>query len=413
MIGLLLALTAAAADPEADPLVEVGVNGHLKAFAVATFPYDHPLMPEEPTGQAFVDGRLNVGVEIGDHVQVEINHAVTATMGGSADVQVASTGVAPQAAQLVDLGWEAFDADGSTFTLLGRTDRLFVKASTNGLDVTVGRQPVSFGTGMFFTPLDLVNPFTPATIDSEYKPGVDALRVDAYKGAGAKATAVVTWAGQPLGSDDDREGLELVNMALNGQATVGVTDVGLFAGAIQGDAVFGVTVISAIGAVGVNGDVAVTLPRDSDAEDPFVRAVVGANALPHWRLAVAGEIYVQTLGSTDPNDLLETLQKDRYVRGEVWLGGVAYAGLSANLEVTPLVHVGAAAFMNLTDPSLLVAPSVSWSVSENAAVSAGGYIGVGERPGDLDLTVVPPTVPINSEFGLYPGVVFMQIRTYF
>ena len=415
MIWLLLALGAGAEDEaDSDPLIEPEVSGHLKAFAVATFPYDSVLLPDAPQGQGFIDARLNVGADIGDHVSVQIAHAVTATLGGAADVQVASTGVAPQAAQLVDLGWEAFDDDGGTFSLLGRTDRLFVKASTNGLDVTVGRQPVSFGSGLFFTPLDLVNPFTPATIDSEYKPGVDAVRVDAYKGAGSKATAVVTWADQPVGSDgSDKEGLERINAALTGQATVGVTDIGLFAGAIQGDGVFGATVITAVGPVGLHGDVAVTLPRDGDAEDPFVRAVIGADGLPHWRLSVAGEVYVQTLGSTDPNDLLQTLQKERYARGELWLGGVAYAGVSANLEITPLVHVGAAGFMNLTDPSLLVAPSVSWSVSDNAAVSAGGYIGIGERPGELDLTALPPTVPINSEFGLYPGVVFLQMRTYF
>jgi hypothetical protein len=408
MIWLLLVLTASAEDSD-DPLVEVDVNGHLKAFAVATFPYDHPLMPPDPVGQAFIDGRINLGVDIGDHVQVEVAHAITATLGGAPSVQIASTGVAPRAAQLVDLGWEAFDGESSTFTLLGRTDRLLVKASTPGLDVTVGRQPVSFGSGLFFTPLDLVNPFTPATIDSEYKPGVDAVRVDAYKGAGASATAVVTWADQPLGSDDPEQGLRRINAALTGQATVGVTDIGLFAGAIQGDGVFGATVISSVGPVGLHGDVALTLPRDGDVEDPFVRAVIGVDGLPHWRLSIAGELYVQTNGSTDPADLLTTLQGERYTRGELWLGGVAYAGVSANLEVTPLVHVGAATFVNLTDPSLLIAPSVNWSVAGNAVVAAGGYIGVGERPGALS----EPGLGVKSEFGLYPGVGFVQVRTYF
>lgn len=409
MIAWLLALGAFAGDSDEDRLVEVQATGHLKAFAVATFPYDHPLMPPEPVGQAFVDGRLNLAGQIGEHVQVEVAHAVTATLGGAANVQVASTGVAPQAPQLVDLGWEAFDQDGSTFSLIGRTDRLLVKASAPGVDVTVGRQPVSFGSGLFFTPLDLVNPFTPATIDSEYKPGVDAIRVDAYKGAGAKATAVVTWADPPLGSDDADPGLDSINAALNGQTTVGVTDLGLFVGAIQGDGVFGATVISAIGPVGLHGDVAVTLPADGEAEDPFVRAVIGADGLPHWRLSIAGEVYVQTLGSTDPADLITTLQTERYSRAELWLGGVAYAGLSASLEITPLLNLGAAGFVNLTDPSLLVAPSISWSVAENATVAAGGYLGVGERPGPVS----DPGLGIRSEFGLYPGVLFIQVRTYF
>ena len=52
--------------------------------------------------------------------------------------------------------------------------RLYIKGSIGPVDLQIGRQPISFGNGFVFSPLDLVQPFSFATIDNEYKPGIDA-----------------------------------------------------------------------------------------------------------------------------------------------------------------------------------------------------------------------------------------------
>jgi hypothetical protein len=411
------------------PRLRGEVSGHVKTFAIGTLFYDLPpatlgdteveLLPEDPLGQGFVDARLNLAGGLGDHLSGEAAHAVTFSLGQGAQVNVIGTGVAPQAPQLVDLGWEAWQDGEGSLAVLGRTDRLLLKGSWDGLDVTVGRQAVSFGAGLFFTPLDLVAPFNPAVIDTEYKPGVDGLRVDVYRGFSTKGTLIATWAGPPVGSDaaadDGLEGLETVNLAAHGVTTVGVTDLAAFAGLVQGDAVGGASLTTSVGAVGLYGDVAVTGPLAEDGEDPFVRAVIGASGRPWWRLDLAGEVYLQTLGSTDKSDLLMTLQRPRWQRGELWLAGVAYAGVSASLEITPLVSISAASIVNLTDPSGFLSPSLRWSLAENADLIAGAYVGLGARPevGPLDLADPTGALVPRSEFGLYPAVGFLQVRTYY
>lgn len=420
LLSLAIASVAHSADGDPDaaeetedraPRLELRPSGHVKMFATALLPYDSVLMPPEPVGQGFIDGRLNLEGRLGERVRFELAHAVTASLGGGVQTIGIGTGVAPNAPQLVDLGWEALDEDGSSFQLIGRTDRLLVKAGVPGLDVTLGRQPVSFGQGRFFTPLDLVNPFTPAVIDTEYKPGVDALRVDGFSGDSLSGTLVVTWADQPLGSDEaSLEGIEKLTMAAYGQGTVGVSDIGLFVGGIRGDLVVGTSLATAVGPVGVFGDAALTLPfSDEEEQDPFVRATLGASWLPHPRLMTSAEVYVQTLGSTDPADLFTTLQKDRYGRGELWLGGIAYVGLSASYEVTPLINLSLSTLGNVTDPSAFVSLAVSWSVAENADLLAGSYVGLGERP-EAGPLLIPQ---VRSEFGLYPAFGFLQVRTYF
>ena len=420
LLAALLPLAANAEEEEdatREPLLlEPGLTGHVKMFGTALFPYDHRALPPEPVGQGIVDVRLNGSLGIGVRTKIEIAHAVTATLGSLEGASVGiGTGVAPQAAQLVDLGWEALDADASTFRLLGRTDRLFVKTGVPGLDVTIGRQPISFGQGRFFTPLDLVNPFTPAVIDTEYKPGVDGVRLDGYVGTSLMGTVAVTWADGPIHQESDTPAVERFTAAAYGQGTVGISDIGIFLGAIRGDLVTGASLATSIGAVGLFGDAALTVPTNED-ETPFFRGTFGAMWVPHPKLMTSAEAYVQTLGSTDPDDLLSTLVKDRWTRGDLWLAGVAYLGLTVSYEVTPLLNISLASIGNLTDPSAFLSTSVSWSVAENADVLAGAYVGLGSRPDELVIGVEPDALILpdpNSEFGLYPAFGFLQVRTYF
>lgn len=415
MIALLLALTAARAADAPEPDWSAAVHGHVKSFGVATLPYDHVLMGD-PSGQGLWNGRVKLEVGYRDLLRFEAHHAVNAALGGAGDSAFSGfgTGVTLTAPQVVDLSWDA-DLDGDTLGLSGVTDRLTLGVSRPGVDVTLGRQPISFGTGLFFTPLDLVNPFTPTTIDTEYKPGVDAVRVDGYAGTSGRATVVAAYAG-----DWSVDGVVL---AAQGQGTVGVTDLGGFLGLVHGEPVVGASVASSAGPLGLHGDAALTVPPD---DDPFVRAVVGADGRPTGTTGLSGELYVQTLGTTDPDEFLVLAQDERWARGELWNWGVAYGAVSVSQELTPLLAGSVAVIANLTDPSAMVAPSVSWSVADNASLSLGGYAGVGARPDPLDLAdLVGPTgapltggdfartLGLNSEFGTYPLAIFATAGAWF
>lgn len=384
--------------------VVVEVGGHIKSFLVASIPYEalEAVQPGGPTGQAAVDGRLNLEVYWGK-LSLQAHHAVTPTLvpgtAGGGLGGLTSTGVGVSAPEAVDLTWNVAD-EGGGLAVQGRTDRLLARGTAGPVDVTLGRQPISFGTGLFFAPLDLVNPFFPTTIDQEYKPGVDAARVDVFSGL-SRVTVVGAYAG-----DWTAEGLAV---AANGQLTVGVTDLQLFLGQIRGDRVLGVGSVSSIGPVGLHGDAAVTFPAEGAAETaPFVRAVVGADGRPGEKVSLAAEVYVQTLGTTDTDDYLAQLSGERYARGELWTVGVLYGAASVSYQISPLLTTSGALIGNLTDGSVLATASGAWSVADNADVVGGLYAGLGERP---ELGLLSAT--IHSEFGLYPVAAFLQLRSYF
>ncbi|MCO4747357.1 MAG: hypothetical protein KC912_21335 [Proteobacteria bacterium] len=431
--------------------LDVELHGDVKTFFVASVPnqwfgladdaqpfLDLAEMTEEealeayglstdPTAQGAVSARLTFAAVYNDNWRLDTHLALNVgNAAGASPLPGASTGVGLTAPEVLKLTYTPDLGSGMVFQ--GRVDRLVLSAKLPHVDVALGRQPISFGTGYFFTPMDLVNPFHPATIDTEYKPGVDALRIDAYAGVSSKMTLAVAYAGDDVligeEADTDDDIVEDLVLAASGQATVGVSDILGFAGLVHGEPVFGLGTISAIGPIGVHAEATLTLPKDDDV---FVRGVAGADWRPGQTTTLMGEFYVQSFGAIEPADYLDITSNPRFLRGELWQMGRYYAALSVSQEITSLIMGNVAVIGNLTDPSGLVVAGLSWSVADNAALGAGAYIGAGKKPELVDLSldmssgtpsIAMPTddvlaESVQSEFGLYPKSFYLQMKTYF
>ncbi|MFW5878901.1 MAG: hypothetical protein ACOCVR_03695 [Myxococcota bacterium] len=390
---------ARALDEEA---LEIQPGGDVKGFFFSVFPYDAFFLPSEPFGQSAADLRLKLGLRHSSWLRLSLHHQLT-VLTSSADLIESANLFSPAPGQAdlpqaVDLSWSLGDHPGHS--ILGRFDRASVMLRLPRFHLTLGRQPITFGRAYFFTPLDLVAPFAPTAVDREYKPGIDALRADYFFGIAGQVTFVAAYAGS----------WESEGMIFSGRAgtTLGGWDLALFGAAVRRDTVVGLESSGAIGPVAVRAEGSLTFP--SGDEDPFVRVVAGADHLMlAGRLQLSGEIYHQSLGVSDPAELLIMALHPRVRRGEIWTLGRWYAAARTDYELTPLLHLGAFAVANLEDPSLLLGPSLSWSVADSAAVTAGAHIGLGERPE----TGGPPLLQPQSELGFYPTTFYASIQAYF
>ena len=419
--GLLLAGAPGARAAERPVAAEVG--GDLKTFFVAVFPYDSAIMPDDPAGSGVWSLRLKgrAGVGSGQRSLAAVAHlASVATAPGASAWSAAFGGAnltgagAVGTPELVDLSW-TLDGSGD-LAWTARPDWLYLRGDVPHLRATVGRQPVSFGHGLLFTPLDLVAPFQPTTLDPEYKPGADAVRVDAFAGMAGQLSLVGAWAG-----GWDRAGLVAVAYA---QDTVGVWDLGAMLGSVRGDAVLGFTAAGSAGSVALRAEGTLTRPDEGEA---FVRALAGADALPTEETRLTAEVYYQSLGATDPADYLRQATDPRYAAGELWELGRLYAGLAGHWDATPLVGLDAFAIANLLDRSALLGPGLTWSAAASASVSAGLYAAVGRRPEESGVSAGIGSVPggglgggagagsivVRSEFGLVPTLGFVTMSAAF
>jgi hypothetical protein len=443
---LMHLLVAILAGPSLAAELSADGGGDVKTFFFATFPNDSPFLPEDPSAQGIFDLRLKGSLQLGQAWQLTA-HGVSTSLSGSP----ATTGGFVQAGfgipEAVDLSWEAVDGAGMTSRM--RMDRLMLQWHGSGIDLTVGRQPITFGKSFLFTPMDLVNPFLPTVIDQEYKPGIDALRLDLYAGMSTQITLVSAYAG-----DWDLPGTV---HALSAQTTVGVWDLIAFGGLVRRDIVGGLGTAGSLGPVGIRAETTLTVP-DPDAPaptldasrqrmglvfvaqtDPYVRASVGGDWRPTEKTTLSGELYVQTNGAADPADYLAQSSGPRYARGELWLMGRTYAGLSVAQELWPILNASLFTVTNLEDPSSMLGASLAWSVADNADVAFGTYAGLGEGPrvpdglsqsaedealeryiteGEAAATqYATDWFTVNSvarsEFGLVPVLGFVQMKAYF
>lgn len=435
LLGLALTLpaTAEAARIIDKETLQMDLGGDVKGFFDVLFPYEHLLMPEDPIATAALDFRFKFSGDCSTWLSWELHHSMTARFRPAGDegfgLSAGTQATVPNEA--LPLSYEAVDTPH--FALAGRFDRLSVSFHAPGFDVTVGRQPVSFGTGLFFTPMDLLAPYTPQVVDREYKPGVDALRLDGYLGATGRITGVVGAVG-----DFDLDGLFVAG---SGGFTVRITDLNFFAAKIQRDLVLGVGVATSIGPVEVHGDLTTTVPfgeeetckgavdgADPDARCPaFVRGVAGASVRTGFGMSVMGELYVQTTGTSDRTAYLKVASRERFSRGELWTMGKFYGGFSISQEILPILIVSANAMVNFLDPSALIGPGLSWSVAQNVDFTIGGFFTVGKRPPEvnpldlIDLATLQPIsedealeiIETGSEFGLAPSQAYAQMKFYF
>ena len=73
------------------------------------------------------------------------------------------------------------EIDGRSTTLVGyEIDRLFYEYQLENLNLGLGRQPVDWGSGRFWQPMNVFGAFAPTALDTAYKPGIDIATFDWY-----------------------------------------------------------------------------------------------------------------------------------------------------------------------------------------------------------------------------------------
>ena len=371
------------------------------------------LDPDASTaGVSVADLRLRAELERGDWLTLSVHNALTLT---TSSLSLAATG-GPLAlgqgrlpATWLPLDWNI--EDGDQLTLTDRIDWAYARVTKRRFSLTVGRQPVTFGRGALWTPEDLVDPFSPVQIDSEFKPGVDAARLDVTLGNHV-SLAVLGVAGDAEGGKDfsiDADGSAAMQRL---EVTMGTTRVGVMTGYIRGDAVGAVDLFVDLDGADLHGEVTGTYVPDESRRpfdrEVFARAVLGSTFQLSSKLNGTVEAYWNGSGTRHTEDYETVLASPRLQSGETYNLGLLYLGGVLDWTAHPLVHIAAASIMNVLDHSALIAPSVHFSASNNTVLIAGAFVPLGASP---DFTGGGPLA--RSEFALYPTLFHFDLKAYF
>lgn len=273
-------------------------------------------------------------------------------------------------------------------------DRANITMRFSRWDLTVGRQALSLGSTYFWNPIDLLTNFSPYEFDRDYKPGVDAAKTDIALGE-LSGISLIYAAGNHF---DFNESALLARPF----ATLFDFDLALTAGWFREDGFAGADFSGEVGpGVGLRGELAYfAAEKDSD----FFQMVVGSEYRFANNLYLSGEYFYNGFGTTHTSRYLSKFSSDRIVEGDLYNVSRHYLGVLGSYEATPLLTVSLATIINLTDHSMLIDPTVMYSLSDNSECVAGMVLGTGEDP---------RWPLLKSEFGSYPDYIFVQMKYHF
>jgi hypothetical protein len=279
--------------------------------------------------------------------------------------------------------WDLEDAylDRGTVTARHRLYRGFVSVNTAAADLRLGRQRIAWGSGRLWNPTDLLNPYNPALLEREERPGVDAALLEANLGALSRLSVVYAPPVEPARA----------STALHFRSNFAGTDVALLAGEFHGDRVAGLDLIGRFGDAGVYAEMARTRPESGDS---YARAVVGAEYAFANTLTVGAELYYNGRGATD---------RARYDFARLFVGDIQnvarhYIGARLKYEFTPLLRTENVLILNRDDGSRFFAPGLVYSLTQNWDWAAGAQFFAGAG---------------DSEYGRFHDVYYTYVQWFF
>ncbi len=246
--------------------------------------------------------------------------------------------------------WDLEDAylDRGSVAARHRLYRGFVSFNTAAADLRFGRQRIAWGSGRLWNPTDILNPYNPALLEREERPGVDAALLEANLGALSRLSVVYAPPVEPARA----------STALHFRGNFSGTDVALLAGEFHGDRVAGLDLIGRFGDAGVYAEMARTRPEGSDG---YTRAVVGAEYAFANTLTVGAELYYNGRGTTDRARYDFT----RLFAGDIQNVARRYVGARLKYEFTPLLRTENVLILNRDDSSRFFAPNLVYSFATN------------------------------------------------
>ena len=143
-----------------------------------------------------------------------------------------------------------------------RLDRLYVDITSAKAVARIGRQAVSWGNGLIYTPMDFFNPFDPAAVDKEYKTGDDMLYGQYLRQSGDDLQAV--WVFRRDINGEVSSEVDSISAKYHGFA--GEQEYDLLLAQHFDDNVFGIGGISNVGGAVWRGDITLT---DTETDKVF------------------------------------------------------------------------------------------------------------------------------------------------
>ena len=419
-LGAVLSGMPAAGSAEKGGLV-ASLDSNLRTTSVAARNYDQPLLWGRDNGADYHTGlalRLIASGRPGTRLRWEA-HAVqnlalttfASAAAGSGNLLGAAGSEVPYRLAGARRDW----GDGGDVSASAHLDRAHLRIAFERADLTVGRQAITFGKAWFWNPLDVFLPFGSTQFDRDYKPGVDAVRVDLPFGDFSGATLVGVPGRAQSGAAPAGGGNAWYRSALVARAYGNARgwDAAAQGGKILGGYQLGGAVTGELGGLELRGEAAWFAAQDGTGAGGSGATVVGGHfsavagagrGFAGRGLQLQAEYFYNGAASGDLKQRLALVAE-----GRLRHAGRHLLGALASGRIHPLVRGSLAGLWGIGDGSWLAQPGLVWSAADEVEVVAGAVVARGRRP--VGSTV--EDLMFRSEFGTCPDFYYLETKLYF
>jgi len=390
---------------------DAGIHGRLELADDVNFARPGSLAEEYASSEwneAFANLRIAWEPSF-DRFNFSIHELVSIEEGaGLAVTRATEALLPPPPSTLFNLGSTLADHDDLEVTQ--RIDRLMIGYTSPELVVRLGRQALTWGSGLVFRPMDLFDPFAPNATDTDYKPGTDMAYAQ-YLFQGGGDLAVVAVPGRPRQGEEPTADASAFAMRL--QASILGHDTEWLIGRDHGDLVAGFGVNGRLGGATWNLELVPTAVEHGRTALSAVANVSDARTLMGRNTTLFAEYFLNGFGVRSSDATFASLPPyllDRLARGELFDMRRNYLAAGATIEASPLFNLSPTVIADLDDGSLYILLATTYSLHDNLMLVGGAQAPIGHRStefGGLPLAAgqAPTLAP--------PGLLYVQLRRYF
>jgi hypothetical protein len=283
--------------------------------------------------------------------------------------------------------------DPDSYSVIHNLDRFFYQYSQEKYDLKVGRQAVTFGSARTVNPLDVLVPFDLVMINMEQRNGVDA-----FRGRYSFSEMGVMELGTVL--EDKTQGIDQFRFISIGDSFINESvDIKLLYATLKQNLIRGVDIQASVFGWGTWLEYGFFTTRENIE---FKRYSFGGQYHFQNDVDFYFEYHFNEAGTTKSDEYTLTRNKSYNKELAIYLFGKEYINIGGSYLLTPLRSVGLSLMNNISDGSILIAPSYDYNFKEDWFFQVGGFFGYGES--GLNGT---------SEFGKYPKSLFITLKNFF
>jgi hypothetical protein len=291
-----------------------------------------------------------------------------------------------------------------------RLDRLNLSYSRDTLVMRLGRQALTWGSGLVFHPMDLVNPFQPVATDTAFKRGTDMAYLQWLLADGSDIQLV----GVPhkVRDTQDPDGNKPTS-AVFANIVGDTVQWNVLLAKDRADSVLGIGASGPWGGAVWNLQVIPTYLERHTTRTSVLMNLSYAGTFLDRNITSFVEYYHNGFGEAGSDYSLADLNTDlllRLRRGQLFVTGRDYVSAGATWEWTPLLQLLPTFILNLQDHSGLFDLQLSRSLGNDTNFKAGLRLAIGGRGSEFG------GLETVSGSGLYlarPNQVFVRLETYF